>query len=226
MTRLARPLDPPRPLVPGEPLDQPTFHALYEAMPPGTRAELIDGVVQMPSPAGEFHATAIPIASGWLTWYALRTPGVQVLADPTTVLGTRSEVQPDLALRILPDKGGQTRPHGRFIAGGYELVVEISHTSRAKDLGIKRLEYERAGVLEYVVRTIEPAAIHWFARSDAGLVRRVPDADGLYRSSAFPGLWADPADLIANDFQRLVDAVNRGCATADHAAFVDRLARA
>ena len=37
----------PRPgtLVEGHRLDQATFHALYEAMPPGTRAELIDGVV-------------------------------------------------------------------------------------------------------------------------------------------------------------------------------------
>jgi hypothetical protein len=35
----------PRTLVEGQRLDQPTFHALYEAMPPGTRAELIDGVV-------------------------------------------------------------------------------------------------------------------------------------------------------------------------------------
>jgi hypothetical protein len=35
----------PRTLVEGQRLDQPTFHALYETMPPGTRAELIDGVV-------------------------------------------------------------------------------------------------------------------------------------------------------------------------------------
>ena len=38
-------IDMPRALVEGQRLDQPTFHALYEAMPPCTRAELIDGVV-------------------------------------------------------------------------------------------------------------------------------------------------------------------------------------
>jgi hypothetical protein len=42
----------PTALMEGQDLDQPTFHALYEAMPPGTRAELIDGVVYMPSPVG------------------------------------------------------------------------------------------------------------------------------------------------------------------------------
>ena len=50
---------PPRTLVEGQRLDQPTFHALYEAMPPGTRAELIDGVVYMPAlstrPALHYH---------------------------------------------------------------------------------------------------------------------------------------------------------------------------
>jgi hypothetical protein len=37
-------VDPPRTLVEGQRLDQPTFHALYEAMSPGTRAELISAV--------------------------------------------------------------------------------------------------------------------------------------------------------------------------------------
>jgi hypothetical protein len=32
----------PTALVEGRRLDQPTFHAFYEAMPPGTRAGLID----------------------------------------------------------------------------------------------------------------------------------------------------------------------------------------
>jgi hypothetical protein len=35
----------PQALVEGRRLDQPTFHALHTAMLPGTRAELIDGVV-------------------------------------------------------------------------------------------------------------------------------------------------------------------------------------
>ncbi len=41
---------PPRTLVEGQWLDQRAFHALYEAMPPETRAELINGVVYLPGP--------------------------------------------------------------------------------------------------------------------------------------------------------------------------------
>ncbi|MFI5459734.1 MAG: hypothetical protein ACHRXM_30280 [Isosphaerales bacterium] len=50
MTKRTPVVDTPRTLVEGQRLDQPTFHALYEAMPPGTQAELINGVVLMPSP--------------------------------------------------------------------------------------------------------------------------------------------------------------------------------
>ena len=48
------------PLEAGDHLDQATFHARYEAMPPDFRAELIGGVVFVPSPLrsehGESHA--------------------------------------------------------------------------------------------------------------------------------------------------------------------------
>jgi len=37
-------------------MDRATFHELYEQMPPGVKAELIGGVVHMPSPVGIDHA--------------------------------------------------------------------------------------------------------------------------------------------------------------------------
>ncbi len=57
----------PSTLVEGQRLDQPTFHALYEAMPPGTRAELIDGVVYMPGPLDRAHGSAQVPVIVWLS---------------------------------------------------------------------------------------------------------------------------------------------------------------
>src|SRR5262250_1317985 len=97
----------PTTLVAGQRLDQPTFHALYEAMPPGTRAELIDGVVSMPSPVGLAHGLAqVPVIM-WLGQYAENTPGVQVMDNATTILGWKGEPQPDGLLRIRPECGGR-----------------------------------------------------------------------------------------------------------------------
>ncbi len=146
----------PRPLVEGQRLDQPTFHALYEVMLPGTRAELIDGVVYMPSPVGSEHGEAhVPIIV-WLDCYADQTPGVRALDNATTILGWKSEPQPDGLLRLLSECGGSTWNEGGFIHGAPELVVEIAKATRYIDLGPKLRDYERAGVLEYVVRAIDP----------------------------------------------------------------------
>ena len=58
------------PLVDGERLDRATFHERYAAMPPGTRAELIGGVVFMGSPLGNDHGERDgDVVSYWLGHY-------------------------------------------------------------------------------------------------------------------------------------------------------------
>jgi Uma2 family endonuclease len=214
----------PSTLVEGQRLDQPTFHALYQAMPPGTRAELIDGVVYLPSPVGSAHGRAhVPVII-WLGHYAENTPGVEVLDNATTVLGWKSEPQPDALLRVLPERGGRTWDEGEFVGGAPELVVEVSKATRYVDLGPKKADYERAGVLEYVVRAIDPDEIFWFGQEQGVLLQRPIGDDGLYRSTVFPGLWLDPVALLKGDTRRLRAVVDLGCATPEHAAFVARLA--
>ena len=213
-------------LVEGQRLDQPAFHALYEAMPPGTRAELIDGVVYMPSPVGLDHGGAhVPVIM-WLGYYAENTPGVEVLDNATTILGWKSEPQPDALLRILPECGGRTWNEHGYVHGAPELVVEIAKATRYVDLGPKLNDYERAGVLEYVVRTFDPDEIYWFAQEQGALVQRPIGEDGLYRSSVFPGLWLDPVALLDGDTRRLRAVVDMGCAAANMRQFVARLAAA
>ena len=123
--------DQPRTLVEGQRLDQPTFHALYEAMPPGTRAELIGGVVHMPSPVGRAHGRAQVPVIVWLDFYAERNAGIEVLDNATAILGWKSEPQPDVTLRVLPECGGRTADAKGFVRGAPELVVEVSRATRS-----------------------------------------------------------------------------------------------
>jgi Uma2 family endonuclease len=219
-------IDSPRPLVEGERLDQPTFHVLYEGRPPGIRAELIGGVVSMPSPLGSDHGKALVPTIVWLSYYAENTPGLSVLDNATTILGWRSEPQPDAMLRILPEYGGQTRNDGGYVRGAPELVVEVAKATRYVDLGPKRDDYEQAGVREYIVHALDPDEVVWFRQEQGCLVRVAPDPDGLYRSTSFPGLWLDPRALLQGDTRRLRAVVDLGLATPEHAAFVARLAAA
>jgi hypothetical protein len=219
-------ISPPRELVAGQRLDQPTFHALYEAMPPDTRAELINGVVLMPDPLGPPHGRARICTVVWLSYYEENTPGVEALVSVSTALDLKSEPQPDALLRILPEYGGRTRTDPRFVEGVPELLVEVSHTTRYIDLGPKFDDYERVGVLEYVVRAIEPDEVRWFVLRSDSLVDLEPGPDGIYRSEVFPGLWLDPQALLAGDTRRLRAVLDLGCATPEHTAFVAQLAAA
>jgi hypothetical protein len=219
-------VDPPQTLVEGQRLDQRTFHALYEAMPPGTRAELIDGVVYLPGPIGIEHGRAQVSVIMWLDYYAEQTPGVQVLDNATTILGWRSEPQPDGLLRIRPECEGHTRDKKGFIHGPPELVAEVAKATRYVDLGPKLADYQNGGVLEYVVHAIDPDEIFWYGQEQGALVQRLIDEDGLYRSTVFPGLWLDPRALISGDRRRLRAVLDLGCATPEHAEFVARLAKA
>ncbi len=79
---------------------------------------------------------------------------------------------------------------------------------------------------EYIVRAVEPDAVFWFILRQGRLVELPPDAVGIYRSEVFPGLWLDPAGLLAGDIPKLQAIVNLGCVTQDHAAFVARLTAA
>jgi Uma2 family endonuclease len=213
-------------LVEGEKLDRATFHERYAAMPESTRAELIGGVVYMASPLGLRHGISDPRAAFWLGYYQAFTPGTEVLGNASVFFEDYGEPQPDIVLRILPENGGRTVDEGNYYTDGPELVVEVSDSTLKKDLGPKLADYERAGVPEYIVFGVDPPVVRWHFRVDGRLVELGPDEDGIYRSKVFPGLWLDPVALLSNDKLRLMEIVDLGVATDDHAAFVARLAEA
>ena len=213
------------PLKNGEHLDQPTFHARYEAMPPSTRAELVGGVVYMPSPMSTDHGDESRNVAGWLFHYQRKTIGVKGGDGATAKLFKLSEPQPDHHLRIPAALGGRTRVDaGGYLLGPPELIVEIARSSRVFDLKQKKADYERAGVFEYVVVEIDPNRIHWFLRRGARFKKHAPGADGIYRSKVFPGLWLDLQALYAEDLDRLIEVLEQGLATPEHAAFVAKFA--
>lgn len=211
------------PLVAGQHLDQPTFHERYEAMPPETRAELVGGVVYMPSPLRDDHGDMTLLLSGWLVHYRACTPGLRGGDNTTTKLGRFGEPQPDVIFYIPEELGGGSRIVDGYVTGAPELVIEVARSSRHFDLNQKKHDYERAAVPEYVVVGLEPDQIYWFVLRDGRYVDLPPAADGLFHSEQFPGLWLDPRALFDDDLPALFAAVDRGLATAEHRDFVARL---
>ncbi len=219
---LAASISPP-PLRDGDRLTSDEFLRRWEAMPDLKHAELIDGIVYMPSPVSLQHAKFhLPLA-GWIANYAASTPGCQGGVEGTWLMSDRDVSQPDLALRILPEYGGQSREQDEYTAGAPELIVEIAASSRARDLGVKLKLYERMGVREYLVAVTGKQQFLWKELTENGYRPLDPDADGIIRSRTFPGLWLDPAALWNIDLPRLFAVLHQGLATPEHTSFVARL---
>ena len=213
----------PPPLREGDQLTSDEFMRRWEAMPDLKHAELIGGIVHMPSPVSLQHSNLHSPLNGWLNNYAAGTRGCWPGLEGTWLMGEENVPQPDITLSILPEYGGQSRVEGNYTAGAPELVIEVAASSSARDLGVKLKLYERVGVREYLIAVTGKQQFLWKELTERGYRPIEPDADGIFRSRCFPGLWLDPAALWSRDLPRLFAVLNQGLATPEHAAFVARL---
>jgi len=214
------------PLQAGDRLSVTEFLRRYEAMPQVKKAELIEGVVYMPSPVNnEYHGHPHVNMIGWLGLYQAHTPGIQGGDNSTLRLKLGPNVpQPDGFLRILPEYGGQSRTNKRgYVVGSPELIGEVSATSASYDLHDKLEAYERNGVQEYVVWRMLDRAVDWFSlRQNKFRLLPLSD-DGIFRSKVFPGLWLDARALLQGNLVKVFAAVQQGLATPEHGKFVEKL---
>jgi Uma2 family endonuclease len=209
----------------GDRLSRAEFERRYEAMPHLKKAELIEGVVYVPSPVRHRqHGAPHALLIGWLIQYAAHTPGIEVGDNSSVRLDLDNEPQPDAVLLIDPACGGQSRlSDDGFIEDAPELVAEVASSSVSYDLHAKLHVYRRSGVREYVVWRVLNREIDWFVLR-AGQYERLPlDVNGLLRSEVFAGLWLDPAALLQGNLARVLAVVQQGLASPEHATFVARL---
>ena len=213
------------PLCPGDRLTRAEFERRYRAHPEIKKAELIEGVVYMPSPTHFFgHSQPHGHIIGWLTFYAAHTPYVMVGDNATVRLDYENEVQPDALLRLHEHVGGRSRvTEDDFLEGPPELIVEIAASSASYDLHVKRRVYARVGVLEYVALQMYERRVDWFVLREGVYDTLSPDEEGILRSEVFPGLWLDVHALLEGDIKRVLDVLHRGLRSPEHAAFVQRL---
>jgi hypothetical protein len=148
----------------GDHLTQEEFHRRYSAYHEDVKFELIGGIVYTASPLKRRHGTSQPLLSYIFVHYSGATPGTEVADNMTTILGEKSEPQPDLILRLLTECGGQSSYNEEeYLVGPPELVAEVAHSSRAIDMNRKRKDYLAAGVQEYLVLLcVEEQELHWF----------------------------------------------------------------
>lgn len=213
------------PLESGDHLTRCEFERRYHARPDIKKAELIEGVVHMPSPIrakshGEPHAQIM----SWLGTYYAATRGVQLYDNTTVRVDLDNEVQPDALLRLEPSVGGHSHiSDDDYIEGAPELIVEIAASSASYDLHEKLRVYRRSGVQEYVVWRVYDKQLDWFRLINGEYVPLAPDASGVIHSQVFPGLRLLASALLSGDLASVLAELQKGLGTAEHSAFIERL---
>lgn len=199
-------------LAPGDRMSREEFLRRWEQMPGLKFAELIGGVVYMPSPVSLPHADFDSLLNGLLFTYAARVPRSQPLVNATWLMAKDSAPQPDVSLRWVKEAGGRSWVEGTLAAGAPELAIEICASSRSYDLGPKLALYQSAGVQEYLAALIEERRIEW-RYLDHGRYRLLKlHKDGTLRSRVFPGLWLDAAAFWKGDRAAMLAALEKGLA--------------
>ena len=210
------------PLENGDRLNRYEFERRYSAIPYLRKAELIEGVVYIAA-ALRFRSHAVPHSNLliWLGNYKVETAGVALGIEPTVRLDLDNEPQPDAALLIEEQAGGQSRlSFDDYLEGAPELVAEIAASSVAIDLGDKKRAYRRNGVKEYIVWQVFDQKLDWFYLEEGEYLSLPVDVDGVIRSRVFPGLWLAADDLLAGNMPRVLAVLQEGLGSPEHAAFL------
>ena len=212
---------PAPPLNNGDRLTRAEFERIYAAHPEIKKAELIEGVVYMPSPAryrehGKPHFDAIV----WIGTYFAATPGVEGGDNATLRLDFENEPQPDALLRLPQEYGGSSQiGEDGFLEGVPELIVEVSASSASYDLNQKKRVYARNGIPEYIVYLAYEQRIIWFILRDGVYEAQQPDANGVLKSERFPGLWLLPEALLSGEIAQVLETLQQGLASQEHKTF-------
>ena len=227
--RSARQLQPREPESPplefGDRLSRAEFERRYHAHPEIKKAELVEGVVYMPSPIrhtkhGQPHIWMIT----WLGSYIAATSGIDGGDNTTVRLDLENEVQPDALLRLDPALGGKSHiTEDDYLEGPPELIVEIAASSAAYDMHAKYRVYARNGVQEYLVVQMYERRMDWFVLREDVYETLTPDENGVLHSQVFPGLWLQPSAFWAGDLAAMLAVLQRGLDSPEHATFVTHL---
>ena len=224
----------PRALFDGDRATAERFRAGLPLTPNSERAELLRGSVRLNDGPADARRVALTDAlRAWARQYEVETAGVVRAAGVRATLSPRDEVFLDAALYVpangrcvaVTDADGAQR-----LVGPPEVAVCVAQAAddphAVHDLH-DRIEALRAGGVTELVFAGPTGygnqeGVRWY-RLD-GDPRRPGDGGGYLKSAVLPGLWL-PKAVLAPDPGRVdvVSAVRAGCATLDHALFVNAL---
>lgn len=159
--------------------------------PEDRKAELIDGVMIVPSPPLTIHERLQRFLLLLLQSYAEERDSGEAFGSRTAVtLATDQVPEPDI-LFVNKENAGIIQDKG--IIGTPDFVIEILSASTLRnDRGPKFRAYERAGVGElWLIDPYGPDGTQFFILQGERFVEVEANEAGILKSVAIPGFWID-----------------------------------
>ncbi|MGH7598672.1 MAG: Uma2 family endonuclease [bacterium] len=180
---LTKPL--PRQTPPSERI---TFDEFCEIIKEDQKADLINGVIYMATPATLEHEDEFGFVLMIVRGFVKRKKLGFVLGSRAAMqLSDEDAPEPDL---MFISKERLAKAKGKAFLGAADLVVElISPSSRWLDLGEKKDLYAKFGVREYWVIDLFRQAAYFLKNKNGVWEDLTVDAMGIVRSSVLPGFW-------------------------------------
>jgi Uma2 family endonuclease len=176
-----------------------------------TRAEWVDGRVEVMSPSSEpSQRVLLFLASILRTWIEVGDRGW--LYAETFLMRLPESIRtgriPDL-LFVASEHGDRRRR--TYLDGPADLAVEIiSPESVGRDRGEKYIEYERAGIPEYWMIDPDREQAEFYELGAGGRYRlALGGREGIYRSRVLDGFWLDLEWLWADPPPKTLDVLRQ-----------------
>ena len=213
------------PLYEGDVASAAQFRAGLPLTPHAGRAELLGGRVRLNDAPWSARRSALATALRlWARQYEVETPGVVRATENRIALGRHTELWADIAL-YLP-AGGRCRPDdadpARLIGPPEVVACVREDEAREPYAARERIEAARTGGVTELIVASARGGLQWYRLDDAP--DRPGRGGGCLRSAVLPGLWLPEAVLDPDPAGvDVAAAVREGCATLDHALFVNAL---
>jgi len=188
----------------GDRMSLQEFFSVWEQIPNLKRAELIDGVVHLPSPVSYPHAAYQGLLAFWLGAYAAAVDdSFEVLTEGSLQIIGNSP-QPDIALHR------RSNPTPLYNQSTPLLIIEGTYTSRSIDLGPKLDLYRRAKVPESICVLLAEERVEWRVLEGETYRLLPPTPNGILQSHTQSGLWLDTTAIFPPDRKRLLATIQQG----------------
>ena len=170
-----------------------SYEDFLSTVPPGTRAEWVDGEIVYMTPQTDRHLLIGGFLYKALSGFVERKEigGLVAPAGFQVKLGPHVAREPDV-FYLAPEHAHRFKR--TFVEGAVDLAVElISPDSRVRDRREKFNEYRQAGVREYWIIDPDARAVDVYRLSQANEYELVSLGDPpRVTSQVIPGLWIDP----------------------------------